>query len=607
MAEYARPQSPLFNTYHSNPANWVDGSDTTSNTDTESEFDSDDECSNQLTTLVATRRNWADDDDDDFDLEAWKATADTSAPIFDAPLTMPTRFTFDEKSARPSTPRNWADDDEDDFDLDAWKATADTSAPTIDSLPPMQEEPAAEECTFVVSHDVTTTKSTPSLVEPPQESEPVEQEGENSGYLTAGQVLAHRATRDVSGKPAYPEMSITHENMISSSERINYNKAWKNMKVNAGCDCRYVVQWRRSPLSQVTSVNDEDVADGCEGHALEFRNEAEEGFLEDTMMFKRNEEPLSVELAAQEQYIPVTEEEFESQEEVADGLELTADVEDEERSSIALEDSNIEHYTIAAVEPCNTLIGHTAEQDNEAEDVLSCQSTTSEDANTESPGETDSCDDTDSSGDTDHTEYGDSVPEFISANYDKCIDYSNPQVTRDAPRTTKETVMPATSLITTTSKSSYTPSTTLDVPHNTRISNQGYYCNQRTPTLSTPSSSKVNTDIPVYTTRPGLYPSRTLHDIGSYIRNKSRETPKSAHTAIDKDGEVDNDNDGPLEAVSLTLAPVSPKQKNTPFRNAAKSGWAYISGVSMKVVTVIVATGMLLGGARCVTRRRRSP
>ncbi|KAA8622793.1 hypothetical protein PtrV1_04099 [Pyrenophora tritici-repentis] len=32
---------------------------------------------------------------------------------------------------------NWADDDEDDFDLDTWKASADTSAPKAEEMGPL--------------------------------------------------------------------------------------------------------------------------------------------------------------------------------------------------------------------------------------------------------------------------------------------------------------------------------------------------------------------------------------------------------------------------------------------------------------------------------------
>ena len=39
---------------------------------------------------------------------------------------------------------DWADDDDDDFDLDSWNATADTSAPTAAELGPLQVPPTGD-------------------------------------------------------------------------------------------------------------------------------------------------------------------------------------------------------------------------------------------------------------------------------------------------------------------------------------------------------------------------------------------------------------------------------------------------------------------------------
>jgi hypothetical protein len=53
-------------------------------------------------------------------------------------------------SNRPSK-FNWADDDEDEWDFDTWKATADTSAPALDSLPQLQLPIEQDDTPYVVS------------------------------------------------------------------------------------------------------------------------------------------------------------------------------------------------------------------------------------------------------------------------------------------------------------------------------------------------------------------------------------------------------------------------------------------------------------------------
>jgi hypothetical protein len=59
---------------------------------------------------------------------------------------------------------NWADDDEDEFDLDAWKANADTSAPTIDDLGPLQRASAAiaVEDEYEAKHFIQSAQQKPS-------------------------------------------------------------------------------------------------------------------------------------------------------------------------------------------------------------------------------------------------------------------------------------------------------------------------------------------------------------------------------------------------------------------------------------------------------------
>jgi hypothetical protein len=151
---------------------------------------------------------------------------------------------------------NWADDDDEEFDFDAWKANADIAAPAASSLPPLQVAQEEEkEPTYVAT--VTTTILQP---EPVQEAEPsptsdADAESDDSYWTsyTAQRCLSWRAINDnESTTPAYPDMSW------SSSVRKNYAAQWMQMKVRAGADCRYPVQYRFSKLSIVAVSGEED-------------------------------------------------------------------------------------------------------------------------------------------------------------------------------------------------------------------------------------------------------------------------------------------------------------------------------------------------------------
>lgn len=151
-------------------------------------------------------------------------------------------------STQPASKFNWADDDEDDdFDLEAWKATADISAPSAESMPPLQLDDSSSPCytTIHTSTSALAPETSPySTCSPPPTPSPaaaipaavLEQ------YHAFTAVAAWRALHRVPDPPAYPELSEW------KGIRQYYAREWKNMKVRSGADCRYLVMYRCSLL-----------------------------------------------------------------------------------------------------------------------------------------------------------------------------------------------------------------------------------------------------------------------------------------------------------------------------------------------------------------------
>ncbi|KAH9882240.1 hypothetical protein J1614_001412 [Plenodomus biglobosus] len=158
---------------------------------------------------------------------------------------------------RPSSSCNWADDEDDNFDFDAWKANADTSAPSVSELGPLQPALSEEEyVAFVTEHapfmtvEAADTDNTPapavsSTCNPAIVSEDVQ---------LARDAILYRALGEVPDAPAYPEMSFYHYPDLNRQQRTSYTSNWNHYKANNGFDCRRTVLFRPSPLRQVTHV-----------------------------------------------------------------------------------------------------------------------------------------------------------------------------------------------------------------------------------------------------------------------------------------------------------------------------------------------------------------
>lgn len=159
-------------------------------------------------------------------------------------------------STKPSK-INWADDEEDDFDFETWKSTADTSAPDLSSLPPLQlpsSSPDTEPTytSFTAGESAPWADSTSAPLPPPPP--PPKIDWSNVDFRCAKPMLAWRAVEKAPGAPAYSEMGDCW------GRRVGYSGMWAGMKAGSGWDCRGTVLFRGSKL-RMGEVVEEDEAD----------------------------------------------------------------------------------------------------------------------------------------------------------------------------------------------------------------------------------------------------------------------------------------------------------------------------------------------------------
>lgn len=187
-------------------------------------------------------------------------------------------------NSHPSPSFNWADDDDDDFDLESWSARADTSAPSVEDLGPLQRCPTASdpdsEDMFVMTKitspvleirnpDIPVSQAVESqdLESQTPESQAPESQAVESQAPTlpefeepiwwhiqqAQHILTSRALDDTwVDAPAYPILSR------EVGERRSYTLEWNTMKVNSRVDFRFPVLFRGSRLKGVMFVDDTD-------------------------------------------------------------------------------------------------------------------------------------------------------------------------------------------------------------------------------------------------------------------------------------------------------------------------------------------------------------
>ena len=188
---------------------------------------------------------------------------------------------------------NWADDDEDEFDLDSWNATVDTSAPTAAELGPLQVAPTGDDTkegeVYTLSRisneraywyppaiqESSDAEPTPEaeaepVVEPPAEHWHIAVLGCSPEHqvISARYILITHAIgpsyegKEESDVPAYPELS---EN---PGHRSYYARGFRDWKMkHRGFSSKRV--YRNSPLNIVTSIDNaheiDDIVDPEEG------------------------------------------------------------------------------------------------------------------------------------------------------------------------------------------------------------------------------------------------------------------------------------------------------------------------------------------------------
>ncbi|KAL6710109.1 hypothetical protein ACN47E_009900 [Coniothyrium glycines] len=186
----------------------------------------------------------------------------------------------------PTTSFSWADDEEDDFDLEAWRASADTSAPTANDLGPLHvpsSEDESEEFISIPSTSRPTASSLQEQAEQQAKTKPAltfdsrglpEFKGSQEKQIeTAVYILLERALRDKSAAPAYNEMSW------DIATRYKYADSWRSMKVKSGLDCRRPVQFKCSPLQHVMGAQEEEAPSEPESIVGEIDDEEVEWLL----------------------------------------------------------------------------------------------------------------------------------------------------------------------------------------------------------------------------------------------------------------------------------------------------------------------------------------
>ena len=194
---------------------------------------------------------------------------------------------------------NWADDDEDDFDFDTWKASADTSAPTTAELGPLQhadnngDGKVEYEQTYTLVLPSTTTTSSSSYLPDPKAYLPVLSLRPYHQVVAARYETVTRAIgQHFDGKeqcdiPAYPELSQ------ATGERYGYAREFQDVRLKhcRGRTCVY----RNSPLIDVVHIDDTEMMNN--GYGVD--EELDEWELQQIAEFEAQEDEVEDEMEAE--------------------------------------------------------------------------------------------------------------------------------------------------------------------------------------------------------------------------------------------------------------------------------------------------------------------
>ncbi|CBX94123.1 predicted protein [Plenodomus lingam JN3] len=218
--------------------------------------------------------DWAADDDDDFDFEAWKANADASAPSISelGPLqpivgksqedeaTLTTQYPTS-LSSSPSIDSNTSDIDINTSDTDTNTSNTDSNTSDTNSN--------SSDTDSYTSDTISNTSNTDTTALISDISSTVNDIIASQVRYAQEDLVCH-ALGKVPGLPAYPEMSYYVYPNLQPKHRTNYASNWQRFKADNGFDCRRTVVFRWSRLRIVTDV------DGDENAILPYVDEAEE-------------------------------------------------------------------------------------------------------------------------------------------------------------------------------------------------------------------------------------------------------------------------------------------------------------------------------------------
>ncbi|KAJ4332044.1 hypothetical protein N0V95_009759 [Ascochyta clinopodiicola] len=158
-----------------------------------------------------------------------------------------------------ATGNNWDDDDEN-FDTNTYKSTADFSAPTIDDLGPLQCAPAVAYEEYEVEQLTAPVprKSTVDNASIPRYHWP-----------SPARATAELWNKDEHRRPAYMEMS--HDGGYAYPDRRNnYNTNWLRTKVNMCYSMKVPTMMKPSPLQQSMTWDEDDECEYIKDASLLF-------------------------------------------------------------------------------------------------------------------------------------------------------------------------------------------------------------------------------------------------------------------------------------------------------------------------------------------------
>ncbi|KAH7069199.1 hypothetical protein BKA63DRAFT_570054 [Paraphoma chrysanthemicola] len=584
-------------------------------------------------------------------------------------------------SSRPPSFVNWADDDEDDFDFEAWKATADTSAPTVDSLPPLQLPPAEVEPLLFVCGNEKINDAALWTAEPTQQPEAPKIDLSQIDEWCGKRTAAWRAVNDRPSRPAYPTMSAHEGGLLCLDQRINYASNWQKTKVKCGLNCKFTAMLMLSSLRMVTVVEPEEVADveaeievqttveEASGSSHQVSDSEEEDSPRSTPPSLADDECTVIEdkVADNDTGIPTQQELLEDSETKTQETLRTPDIvsASEDSPITTTTDSSDDESSDTKDDTTNIDTTITTQQDHHEDAETHRQETLHTPETVSSPEASIVTSPTDLSNDelavtTDNITNSHATapqqeallerveaqtrrtlrtPDYallpqacvittpsllsddacvaiidetidinaITHKHEECLDGCKMKTkTQGTLRTPEIGSTPKLRLITTHLDPAHSKSHTQDALNTMCSPDEGYYSATSTITSPTLATSKDTSRTGRDKTSFHLSLNIILAIARKSNHKHSRTDSMDALKKLRQRGEVEKNNDGPLEAIDLTHNTLDSDEKPgvvTYLSHAAATGWGYVTSMPW-TMTAVVATGVIVGGALHFARRR---